>query len=123
MYLVHARLHSPDGAALPERVAQLLTDCAFESEGLEHVTVHLDDGAGPVLGLFLTASGLDLAESNARALCCRAVELCPQLRAFTVADCGVPLVPGHWDGLLAADDPGRLMPLHDPSSSNPFHPF
>ena len=123
MYLVHAQLHSPAGAVLPEQAAELLAACAFEGEGLEHVTVHPDAPGGPVLGLFLSASGLDRAEGNALALCHRALQTYPQLEAFTVANCGAALVPAHWDALLPADDPGRLMPRHDPSSSNPFHPF
>lgn len=123
MYLIHVQLRSPAGAMLPEQAAELLAACASESEGLEHVTVHPSAPTGPVLGLFLTASGLDHAEDCALALCRRAVELYPQLNEFIVVGCGAVLVPAHWDALASEDDAGRLMPLHDPSSSNPFHPF
>jgi hypothetical protein len=123
MYLIHAQLRSPTGAVLPEQTAELLTACAFDAEGLEHVTVHPETPSGPVLGLFLTASGLDRAEDSALALCRRAVALYPQLSAFTVVGLRTALVPALWNALLAEDAAGRLMPLHDPSSFNPFHPF
>jgi len=123
MYLIHVQLHSSSGTPLPERAAEFLATCANESDGLEHATAHPDSPAGPVLGLFVSASGLDRAEAAALALCRRAVESFPQLNAFSVVACDTPLVPEHWDAMAAGDEAGRLMPLHDPSTRNPFHPF
>lgn len=123
MYLIHVQLNSLPGAVLPENAAEFLTVCAGASDGLEHATAHPDAPTGPVLALFVSASGLDRAEAAALTLCRRTVETFPQLKAFSVVGCATPLIPEHWDAMAAEGEAGRLMPLHDPSTRNPFHPF
>ncbi|MEU3313111.1 hypothetical protein ABZ743_10675 [Streptomyces sp. NPDC006662] len=121
MYLVHARLRAPDHTPLPEDAAQLFLGCALEGEGLEHVSAHGDAADGPVLGFYLTASSLALAERTASAVCHRALLAHPSLGEVDVVSFGAALVPQFWDRLLDSD--GRDMQMQDPSTANPFHPF
>lgn len=122
---------------MPPRTVELFHCCARTDDGLEHVTVH-PDGApgpypnsaadteaatGPAVGLFLTASGLALAELTALAVCRRALATHPELAPFTVLSCGAALVPAYFDGLLAEADGGLNVPRQIPSKRSPFHPF
>ncbi|WP_411105046.1 hypothetical protein [Streptomyces sp. cmx-4-9] len=98
MYLVHAHVRPPDeGSELPPDLRTLLHGYARPEDGLEHVSVHADAPAGPVLGLYLLADSLAGAEATATALCTR---LLAGDRAFA-----------HWT-LLRAEAP--LMRLDGP---------
>ncbi|MFE4856724.1 hypothetical protein [Streptomyces sp. NPDC056670] len=104
MYLVHVRLDGPPDVPLPGGTAALLMDCADPDDGLEHVSVHPGDTDGPVLGLFLVAPTLAVAELGAATVCTRALATHSQLAPFRMASCGVVLVPEYWD-ILAAPSP------------------
>lgn len=121
MYLVHVRLRAPDHTSLPPDAAQLFLGCALDGEGLEHVSAHGDAVGGPVVGLYLTAPSLALAERAASAVCHRALLAHPSLAGMNVVSFGAALVPQHWDALLRSD--GRDMQMQDPSTTNLFHPF
>ena len=96
MYLIHVRLRAPDGASLPSDTAALVSGAAGPVDGLEHVSVHADAEGGPVLGLFMTASGLAEAEKAATTLAGRALCASPALSGFSVLTIGAVLTPGPW---------------------------
>ncbi|MEU3406241.1 hypothetical protein [Streptomyces sp. NPDC006670] len=121
MYLVHARLRAPDHTSLPPDAAQLFLGCARDGEGLEHVSAHGDATGGPVVGFYLTAPSLAVAEQAASDVCRRALLAHPSLAAVDVVSFGAALVPQYWDAVLGSD--GRDMQLQDPSTANLFHPF
>ncbi|MFD7555952.1 hypothetical protein [Streptomyces sp. NPDC059385] len=121
MYLVHVRLLAPDHTSLPADAAELFLGCALDGEGLEHVTAHADAEGGPVVGFYLTAPSLALAERAASAVCRRALLAHPSLADVDLVSAGAALVPQHWDALLRSD--GRDMQMQDPSTTNLFHPF
>ncbi|MGW7452501.1 hypothetical protein [Streptomyces sp. NPDC054787] len=121
MYLVHVRLRAPDQTSLPPDAAQLFLGCALDGEGLEHVSAHGDAVGGPVVGFYLTAPSLALAEQTASALCRRTLLAHASLAAWAVVSLGAALVPQHWNSLLQSD--GRDMQMQDPSTRNLFHPF
>ncbi|MFH8837193.1 hypothetical protein [Streptomyces sp. NPDC017868] len=123
MYLVHARLRGSDGATLSAETVPLFMCCSRDGEGLEHASVHSDADGSPVVGLYLTAPSLSVAELSAFAICRRALSAHPELKGFTVVSCGAVLVPQYWDRLALPDASGLVMPRHDPSNQNPFHPF
>ncbi|MFJ8040000.1 hypothetical protein ACIRBX_05705 [Kitasatospora sp. NPDC096147] len=123
MYLVLAQLHAPPRSVMPPGAAGLFRCCARPADGLEHLTLRPDGASGPAVGLFLTASGLALAELAALAVCRRALATHPELAPFTVLSCGAALVPAYYDGLLAGAGGGRIVPRQNPSNRSPFHPF
>lgn len=122
---------------MPPRAVELFHCCARTADGLEHVTVHPggapgphpgsaadpEAATGPAIGLFMTASGLALAELAALAVCRRALATHPELAPFTVLSCGAALVPAYFDGLLAEAGGGLIVPRQNPSNRSPFHPF
>ncbi|MFI6055268.1 hypothetical protein ACIBCO_34915 [Streptomyces violascens] len=120
MYLVHVRLDGPADVPLPCGAATLLMDCAAPDDGLEHVSVDPDDAGGPVLGLFLVASSLAVAERVAATVCTRALAAHSPLAPFRMASCGVVLIPEYWDVLAAPsplDEIGHNM-FRPPDSSS-----
>ncbi|MFH7593748.1 hypothetical protein WDV06_01405 [Streptomyces racemochromogenes] len=121
MYLVHARLRVPDHAPLPPDAAQLFLGCARDGDGLEHVSAHGDAAGGPVVGFYLTAPSLDVAEQAASDVCHRALHAHPSLAGVDVVSFGAALVPQYWNAVLRSD--GRDMQVQDPSTVNLFHPF
>ncbi|MGW7331237.1 hypothetical protein ACWGIU_22110 [Streptomyces sp. NPDC054840] len=121
MYLVHVRLRAPDHASLPPDAAQLFLRCALDGEGLEHVSAHGDAAGGPVVGFYLTAPSLAVAERAASAVCHRALLAHPSLAEMNVGSFDAALVPQHWNALLRSD--GQDMQMQDPSTENLFHPF
>ncbi|MCX5206317.1 hypothetical protein OG897_33540 [Streptomyces sp. NBC_00237] len=123
MYLVHARLRAPDGAELSAERVPLFMCCGRDGEGLEHVSVHSDAVGGPVVGLYLTAPSLAVAEHSALAVCRRALSAHTELAGFAVVACGAVLVPQYWDRLALPDGSGRITPLRDPPRPDPPHPF
>lgn len=129
MYLVHAHLGPGDAALLPPDAARVFASSAHPAEQVEHVVVHRDHASGPVIGLFMATPNLAEAERNALEVCRRAVSEHTALRGVSIVSCGAVLVPAPWDQERThpPDPPsgprGRLMPLHNPSSTNPFHPF
>ncbi|MFJ2897795.1 hypothetical protein ACIO87_23255 [Streptomyces sp. NPDC087218] len=123
MYLIHVRLGPPQGESLPSGVSELIQAVAVPGDGLEHVAVHPETAAGPVLGLFITADHLEAAEATAAALCLRAVGVCPDLRGFEVLAWHAEMVPQFYEHLAGALADGQLMPTGNPSTGNLFHPF
>ncbi|MER7850192.1 hypothetical protein ABTZ03_40380 [Kitasatospora sp. NPDC096077] len=121
MYLVHARLRAPDRTSLPPDAAQLFLGCALDGEGLEHVSAHDDAEGGPVVGFYLTAPSLAVAERAASAVCHRTLLAHPSLAGVDAVSFSAALVPQHWNALLRSD--GRDMQMQDPSTENLFHPF
>ncbi|MFE4590753.1 hypothetical protein [Streptomyces laurentii] len=97
--------------------------CGREGEGLEHVSVHSDAAGGPVVGLYLTAPSLAVAERSALAVCRRALSAHTELEGFAVVSCGAVMVPQYWDRLALWDEGGRTAPLHGPSHQESTHPF
>ncbi|MEU3076847.1 hypothetical protein [Streptomyces laurentii] len=97
--------------------------CGREGEGLEHVSVHSDAAGGPVVGLYLTAPSLAVAERGALAVCRRALSTHSELEGFAVVSCGAVLVPQYWDRLTLPDESGRTAPLRGPSPQESTHPF
>lgn len=98
MYLIHVGLQAPDGVSLPSDADVLVTTCAVPGDGLEHVSVHAEAAGGPVLGLYVSASGLRQAEEAATRLAVRTLAQSPALAQFTLVTCGAALVPGPWWG-------------------------
>lgn len=98
MYLIHVGLRAPDGVFLPPDTNAIVMSCSIPRDGLEHISVHADAEGGPVLGLYLSASGLSQAEQAAAELVSRALAKCPSLTPFTMVTCGAALVPGPWWG-------------------------
>ncbi|MDH6576504.1 hypothetical protein [Kitasatospora sp. MAP5-34] len=121
MYLVHARLRAPDHTPLPPDAAQLFLECALDGEGLEHVSAHGDATGGPVVGFYLTAPSLAVAEQAASAVCHRALLAHPSLAEVNVVSFSAALVPPHRNALPRSG--GRDMQMQDPSTTNLFHPF
>jgi hypothetical protein len=121
MYLVHARLRAPDHTSLPPDTAQLFLECAHDGEGLEHVSAHGEAAGGPVVGFYLTAPSLALAQQAASAVCHRALRTCPSLAGLAVVSFSAALVPRQRSALPRSD--GRDMQMQDPSTVNLFHPF
>ncbi|MFM9584381.1 hypothetical protein [Streptomyces caniscabiei] len=104
MYLIHLALEPsgrvPCGTSLPADTRSAIAACAGDSDALEHVTVHRDDPARPVVGFFLRAACLEEAEARAERLWRRTAARRPDLRAWQVRCSESPLfVPDagwHW---------------------------
>ncbi|MFJ4340883.1 hypothetical protein [Streptomyces sp. NPDC088915] len=91
MYLIHVRLRRPvDGEPAPEAAREILATVAPD-DGVEHVTVHHVSGREAVVGLFVRAESLAVAEEAAAAVCSRALSLRPAWGYVTVS-CGAVLV-------------------------------
>ncbi|MFD8721095.1 hypothetical protein ACFV2H_24695 [Streptomyces sp. NPDC059629] len=103
MYLVHARLRSAAGTAVPADVADIVTRHADADTGLEHVSVHNGAGTGLVLGLFLLARSLEAAECSALQVCLHALSHAPQLRAFTLLQCSAEAPFAYYEELLVGE--------------------
>ncbi|WP_405650576.1 hypothetical protein [Streptomyces sp. RK9] len=101
MYLVHVRLDGPADVPLPVGTGAALISCAEPGDGLEHVSVDPDGPGGPVIGLFLTAPSLAVAELRAAALCSRSLAAYFPLAPFRMASCGVVLIPEFWDRMAS----------------------
>ncbi|MFI7316908.1 hypothetical protein [Streptomyces venezuelae] len=101
MYLVHVRLDGPADVPLPTGTRAAVTSCAEPEDGLEHVSVDPDGLGGPVVGLFLTAPSLAVAERRAAALCSRSLAAHFPLAPFRMASCGVVLIPEFWDRMAS----------------------
>ncbi|GAA4997844.1 hypothetical protein GCM10023205_84370 [Yinghuangia aomiensis] len=100
MYLLHAQLHDVIGCGLPNGATQLLLREALPQDGLEHVSVHAHPHGVLVLGLFLKASALAVAEAAAHRLCAKAVAAGGPLDGFVVIDIKAGLVPQAFDRWL-----------------------
>ncbi|MFD7937748.1 hypothetical protein ACFV4T_24965 [Streptomyces sp. NPDC059755] len=96
MYLIHVRLRAPAEESARPDLAAIISSCAEEGDGLEHVSVHAHAGEGLTLGLFLLADSLATAEDSAARLSRRAVEQHPDLLGYGVVASGAVLVPGPW---------------------------
>ncbi|MFF2847349.1 hypothetical protein ACFVT5_13535 [Streptomyces sp. NPDC058001] len=111
MYLVHAELRRTDNAPLPSDAVRLILDSRGPDEGVEHVVVHAgtEDG-GPLVGLFVVASGVEEAERVATRVCLRALDDQPELAGFALTGCAVRLVPGFFDLQFRQEPGGQDMP-------------
>ncbi|MFF2614491.1 MULTISPECIES: hypothetical protein [unclassified Kitasatospora] len=105
MYLIHVQLLAPEGAPLPDGVADLVRSVATPADRLEHVAVHPHAVPDPVLGLYLLADGLADAESRAAGLCERAVASAAPLHGWSVARAGAPLVSPFYELELSRSGP------------------
>ncbi|QKW53055.1 hypothetical protein [Streptomyces buecherae] len=123
MYLVHAHLTAALGAAVPDDAAALITGCAGAGEAVEHVVVHRVADSNLVVGVFLLAPSLRAAEGVAEAVCRRALATYERLGGLTFDGCQVPFVAAYYERAADPAAAGQLMPRHDPSTDNPFHPF
>ncbi|MEU6882047.1 hypothetical protein [Streptomyces sp. NPDC046712] len=106
MYLIHAHLEPPPGAALPADADVRVRALARPEERVRHGSLHADARPHPVLGLFVAASSLEAAESVARRVCERALDLDPALRGVRLLRCEAPLVAPYYEGLIAPPAPG-----------------
>ncbi|WP_326786403.1 hypothetical protein [Streptomyces sp. NBC_00151] len=116
MYLVHVLLdvtHWP----LPSELSDFVRSCAENSERIEHVTLH--EEAGPVLGLFVSAPGIEEAERSALAVVERAVRRHEGLAGVSVVSYGVPLVASYYERM---GDPGGAASLLAPDNGAPRAP-
>ncbi|MEU3031257.1 hypothetical protein ACPCBC_32655 [Streptomyces incarnatus] len=109
MYLVHARLESDEHAELPAETVSLVMRCARPDEHLQHVVMHSNGPAGPVLGLFLLAPTLKEAEQVTAALCQRALDRNAELRRFRLTSCGVVVPWSYYERLLQSASTDRLL--------------
>ncbi|MGW6263045.1 hypothetical protein [Streptomyces sp. NPDC055085] len=123
MRLVHVRIRCPEGEILPQNAVWLIGRSAQQREGVEHVAFHPDAANGPVLGLFLTASGVAEAERAAEAVCRGALADHVELAGFGLTVCDVALVSVFGEEGRTQGNAGRLRSVHDPSTANLFHPF
>jgi hypothetical protein len=113
VYLVHVQFRTNSHHSLPADVDALVAACAEAADRVEYVVLHrLDDGAA-VVGLFLLAPSLAVAEGAAEAVCRRALAVVPELADCILDVCEAPLIPV---------DPGtgRLMPWTDEDSQDHF---
>ncbi|MFJ2864337.1 hypothetical protein [Kitasatospora sp. NPDC087314] len=101
MYLIHAEIQAPaPGAALAPAVARVLLAQARPQEHIEHVAVHEGAGPGAVLGIYLIADRLGVAETVADGFCRRLVKTVPALHGWTLRRVGAPLVAPFYERLL-----------------------
>ncbi|WP_405894130.1 hypothetical protein OG272_18820 [Streptomyces sp. NBC_00104] len=95
MYLIHLALEpgrrGGSGSPLPADTGAAIAACAGDADALEHVTVHRDDPALPVVGFFLRAACIEEAEAAAVRLWRRAVAGRPDLRTWHVKCSESPL--------------------------------
>ncbi|MFE3206335.1 hypothetical protein [Embleya sp. NPDC059237] len=101
MYLLHARLRVPNGCELPPEASRFVLSSALPEDGLEHVSVHAHAPGGPVLGLFLIAPDLGVAEAAGRRVCERALAADGPLAGFVLAGVAAGLVPQAFDRWLS----------------------
>jgi hypothetical protein len=117
MYLIHAEILPPE-CELPCRVADLISDQAEPSDGLQHVEPHPDALGGPVLGLFVLAESLEAAEAAAGRICLRAVRHLPEFAGLSLGRCEAVLVPGHHDRLMGVGETGMTGGVHNGSGTD-----
>jgi hypothetical protein len=95
MYLIHLALEAGGrgvgGTSLPADTGAAIAACAGDADALEHVTVHRDDPALPVVGFFLRAACIEEAEAAAERLWRRTVAGRPDLRTWRVKCSESPL--------------------------------
>ncbi len=124
MYLIHLHLHSSEYGDLPEQAGEWLRAVALPEEGVEHVTVHGRALPDPVLGVFVIADRLELAEQRAAAVCQRALAVREELHGWELIEGRAPLIAPFYESLLDGSvHPGRNRPGPFPSSGRPFHPL
>lgn len=93
MYLVHIHLDPPpDGSRLPPRTHELMTGAAPEDAGLEFVVLHPEAEPHPVLGLYVRAPSLEVAEGRACVIWQRSQRAHPVLRRWSLIKAEVPLL-------------------------------
>ncbi|MEU3771952.1 hypothetical protein AB0F11_01810 [Streptomyces sp. NPDC032472] len=94
MHLIHLRLVSGNGRALPADAAAQLMARSRPEDRLEHVSVAKAPSASgtATLGLFFATPRLADAESAALALALRALRA-PAFAGFAVEACGAALLP------------------------------
>ncbi|MBT2440931.1 hypothetical protein J7E93_12565 [Streptomyces sp. ISL-36] len=100
MYLIHAHLEPPPGAAVPVDADTRVCALGRPEERVRHGSLHADAQPHPVLGLFVAAPSLAAAEAVAREVCERALDLDPALRGIRLLRCEAPLVAPYYEGLL-----------------------
>ncbi|MEV0218272.1 hypothetical protein [Streptomyces sp. NPDC050704] len=116
MYLVHARLRTRGGRDLPADAGISVLSQALPEERVEHVAVHPRAVPHPVLGLYLIADRLEVAERRAAEVCRRALLRCPQLAGWELVSAQVPLFAPHIEVTSAGSGlGGRIGPRPDPS--------
>ncbi|WP_020552409.1 hypothetical protein [Embleya scabrispora] len=100
MYLIHVYLRHATDCGLPDGAAEFVLAAAEPEDGLEHVSVHAHASGGPVLGLFLLAPTLAVAEAAALRVCERALVSSAALAAFGLVGVQAALVPQAFDRWL-----------------------
>ncbi|MFF2195026.1 hypothetical protein [Streptomyces sp. NPDC058157] len=122
MYLVHIALAaSGEDAVFPAHAAELIGSAALPEERVEHVAVHRRPSGKPVIGIYILAEWLEVAESRAEGVCRRALGAFPELGDWRVLSAGVPLAAPVYDDLCPLPAPvdtsgqGRFRPVEIPS--------
>lgn len=90
MYLVHVGLHAP--ALIPSDLTALVRGHIRPEDGVEHVSVHPHALPRPVIGVYLCAPALAVAEEQARLVCERVLARCPRLAGWSLAAAEAPLL-------------------------------
>ena len=94
MYLVHARLlPATPGGPLPPQTGEWVLAAAAPGERVEHVTCHPDARAGPALGVYLLAAGLEQAEAVTAIVCARTLARRRELADWSLLSVCAPLIP------------------------------
>jgi hypothetical protein len=94
VYLVHLHLRPlRRDARLPASTAAVIEKCAAAADGVLHVSIHPEPPARPVVGIYLRAPSLQVAEATAAQLWRQAGALSRTLDAWTLARAEAPLLP------------------------------
>jgi hypothetical protein len=99
MYLVHVTLRPRDaGHSPPPDYRGLIWSLVAPDDHVEHVVVHDDLLPELVIGLYVMADRLDVAEARAGRVCHRAITALPQLQGWSISRVEAPLIvpPHEW---------------------------
>lgn len=120
MYLVHARLHGPPCVSLPSETRSLVRARVSGEDGIEHVAVHPHALPHPVIGLYVRAESLAVAEAQATRVCRRLLRDCAEFAGWSLLVAQAPLVAPFYESLLSASGP--VAPMVDAMVQGRFGP-
>ncbi|OWA19286.1 hypothetical protein B9W68_02010 [Streptomyces sp. CS227] len=108
MNLVHVRIRLDGPLDDHEWLRQAFHSRALLGEGVEHISVHLDDDGELTVGFWLSAASAVAGEDTAHSVARRALSSEPTLHRASIVSCSTALVPEAFDRILRSpSDSGR----------------
>ncbi|MER5480877.1 hypothetical protein ABT026_28460 [Streptomyces sp. NPDC002734] len=100
MNLVHVRIRLDGPVDDREWLKHAFHSRALLGEGVEHISVHLEEDGELTVGFWMNTSSVDAGEDTANAVARRALDAEPTLHRAAILGCSSALVPEAFDRML-----------------------